>query len=253
MNARFASKNVLVTGGGAGIGRAIALAFAREDAAVVVAGRSEEPLNQTVKLITDGGGRATAITADVTRSDDVAALVAGTATAYGSLDIAVNNAGTLTAFGPVGDIDEDQWSALVSVNLTGTLLSMKHEIAYMRRHGGGAIVNIASSLGAHMRLAGLGAYVATKAAVSALTRNAALDHIADGIRINAVSPGPADTPMSSRPGETQADRDARMREQLPAGRVASLGEISAAVLYLASPEAGFIVGTDLVIDGGATA
>jgi NAD(P)-dependent dehydrogenase (short-subunit alcohol dehydrogenase family) len=253
MNGRFTSKNVLVTGGGAGIGRAIALAFAREDATVVVAGRSEEPLNQTVKLVTDGGGRAAAITADVTRPEDVAALVAGTAAAYGSLDVAVNNAGTVTAFGPVGDIDEDQWSALVAVNLTGTLLSMKHEIAYMRRHGGGAIVNVASSLGAHMRLAGLGAYVATKAAVSALTRNAALDHIGDGIRINAVSPGPADTPMSSRPGETQADRDARMREQLPAGRAASLDEIAAAVLYLASPEAGFIVGTDLVIDGGATA
>jgi len=103
MNARFTSKNVLVTGAGAGIGRAIALAFAREDAAVVVAGRSEEPLNQTVKLIRDGGGRATAITADVTRSEDVAALVAGTAAASGSLDVAVNNAGTLTAFGPVGD------------------------------------------------------------------------------------------------------------------------------------------------------
>lgn len=179
MTARFTSKNVLVTGGGAGIGRAIALAFAREGAAVVVAGRSEEPLNQTVKFITDGGARATASTADVTRSEDVAALVAGTVAAYGGLDVAVNNAGTLTAFGPVGDIDEDQWSALVAVNLTGTLLSMKHEIAYMRRHGGGAIINVASSLGAHMRLAGLGAYVATKAAVSALTRNAALDHIGD--------------------------------------------------------------------------
>jgi NAD(P)-dependent dehydrogenase (short-subunit alcohol dehydrogenase family) len=253
MAARFTSKNVLVTGGGTGIGRTIAVAFAREDATVVVAGRSEQSLNQTVKLIADGGGRATAITADVTRSEDVAALVAGAAAAYGSLDVAVNNAGTLTAFGPVGDIDEDQWSALVSVNLTGTLLSMKHEITHMRRNGGGVIVNVASSLGAHMRLAGLGAYVATKAAISALTRNAALDHIRDGIRINAVSPGPADTPMSFRPGETQADRDARMREQLPAGRVASLEEIAATVLYLASPEAGFIVGTDLVIDGGATA
>jgi NAD(P)-dependent dehydrogenase (short-subunit alcohol dehydrogenase family) len=237
----------------AGIGRAIALAFAQEHATVVVAGRSAEPLMQTVKLITDSGGRATAITADIARSEDVAALVAETAATYGSLDVAVNNAGALTAFGPVGDIDEDQWSALVAVNLTGTLLSMKHEIAYMRHNGGGAIVNISSSLGAHMRLAGLGAYVATKAAVSALTRNAALDHIGDGIRINAVSPGPADTPMSSRPGETQTDRDARMQEQLPAGRVASLDEIAAAVLYLASPEAGFIVGTDLLIDGGATA
>ena len=253
MTTRFAGSNVLITGGGTGIGRAIALAFAQEGATVDVAGRSAEPLVQTVKLITDGGGRATAITADVTRSGDVAALVADSVAAYGSLDVAVNNAGMLTAFGPAGDIDEDEWAALVAVNLTGTLLSMKHQIAHMRRNGGGAIVNIASSLGAHKRLAGLGAYVATKAAVSALTRNAALDHVGDGIRINAVSPGPADTPMSSRPGESRADRDARIRDQLPAGRVASLGEIAAAVLYLASPEAGFIIGTDLLVDGGATA
>jgi NAD(P)-dependent dehydrogenase (short-subunit alcohol dehydrogenase family) len=149
---------------------------------------------------------------------------------YGSLDVAVNNAGTLTAFGPVGDVDEDQWSTLVSVNLTGILLSMKHEIAQMRRNGGGVIVNVASTLGAHMRLAGLGAYVATKAAVSALTRNDALDHIREGIRINAVSPGPADTPMSYRPGEAKTDRDARLREQLPAGRAGTLDEIAAAVL-----------------------
>jgi NAD(P)-dependent dehydrogenase (short-subunit alcohol dehydrogenase family) len=250
--ARFARKNVLVTGGGTGIGRAIALAFAREAANVAVAGRSAEPLAQTVKLIEAEGGSATAITADVTRSADVASLVAGVAAAYGGLDIAVNNAGTITALGPVGDIDEGQWNELVAVNLTGTLLSMKHEIAHMRGHGGGVIVNVASNLGAHKRVANLGAYVATKAAISALTRNAALDHIREGIRINAVSPGPADTPMSHRPGETRADRDVRMRDQSPAGRVADLAEIAAAVLYLASPDAGYAVGTDLVIDGGAS-
>jgi NAD(P)-dependent dehydrogenase (short-subunit alcohol dehydrogenase family) len=253
MTARFTSKNVLVIGGGSGIGRQIALAFAREQANVVVAGRSAQPLGQTVKLIESDGGRASAIPADVTRSADVARLVAGAATAHGPLDIAVNSAGVLTAAGPLGDIDEDQWATLVSVNLTGTMLSMKHEIGHMRQHGGGAIVNVASSLGAHMRLAGLGAYVATKAAVSALTRNAARDHIRDGIRINAVSPGPADTPMSSRPGESQDERDARLRDQLPAGRVGRLDEIAAAVLYLASAEASFVVGADLLVDGGATA
>jgi NAD(P)-dependent dehydrogenase (short-subunit alcohol dehydrogenase family) len=253
MTARFTGNTVLVTGGGAGIGRNVAATFAREGATVVVAGRSAEPLNQTVKLIEADGGRATAFTADVTRSADLAALVTQTAAAHGSLDIAVNSAGTLTAVGPIGDVDEDQWSTLVSVNLTGILLSMKHEIAHMRRNGGGVIINVASNLGAHQRRTGLGAYVATKAAVSALTRNAALDHIHEGIRINAVSPGPMDTPMSYRPGETRSDRDARMRQQLPAGRVGDLDEIAAAVLYLASPEAGFVVGTDLVIDGGATA
>jgi NAD(P)-dependent dehydrogenase (short-subunit alcohol dehydrogenase family) len=253
MTARFTGRTVLVTGGGAGIGRAVATAFAREEANVVVAGRSAEPLAQTVKLIEAGGGRATAIGADITRSADVAALVAGTVAVYGGLDIAVNNAGTITALGPVGDIDEEQWSQLVAVNLTGTLLSMKHEIAHMRRNGGGAIVNVASNLGAHRRLAGLGAYVATKAAVSALTRNAALDHIRDGIRINAVSPGACDTPMSYRPGESRADRDARVRDQFPAGRVGTVDEIAAAVLYLASAEAGFVVGTDLVVDGGVSA
>ncbi|GAA5184612.1 glucose 1-dehydrogenase [Rugosimonospora acidiphila] len=253
MTARFTGKTVLVTGAGTGIGRQLAVAFAREGAAVVATGRSPEPLAQTVKLIEADGGRATAIPADVTRSEDVASLVARTVAAHDRLDIAINNAGAATAFGPVGDIDEQQWNALVAVNLTGVLLSMKHEIAQMRRDGGGVIINVASSLGAHTRVAGMGAYVATKAAVSALTRNAARDHIREGIRINAISPGPMDTPMSYRPGETRADRDARLSAALPAGRAGSLTELAAAALYLASPEASFVVGTDLVIDGGATA
>jgi NAD(P)-dependent dehydrogenase (short-subunit alcohol dehydrogenase family) len=253
MSNRFSEQTVLVTGGGAGLGRAVARAFAREGAAVVVAGRSAEPLAETAALVESEGGRAAAVTADVTRSADVARLVAETVDRYGSLDVAVNSAGTLTALGSVGDIDEDEWASLVSVNLTGTLLSMRHEIAHMRRAGRGAIVNVASTLGAHRRVPGLGAYVATKAAVSALTRNAAMDHAHEGIRINAVSPGPLDTPMSFRPGENRAARDARVAQQLPAGRVGSLAEVSAAVLYLASPEAAFVIGTDLVIDGGSAA
>ncbi|GLH99952.1 SDR family NAD(P)-dependent oxidoreductase [Phytohabitans aurantiacus] len=253
MSARFNDKTVLVTGGGSGIGRSVALAFAREGAAVVVAGRSTEPLAQAVKQIEADGGRATAVPTDVTRSADVAALVRRTVEAYGRLDVAVNSAGVLTAFGPVADIDEEQWSTIVSVNLTGILLSMKHEIAQMRRDGGGVIVNVSSNLGSHLRVPMLGGYAATKAAVSVLTRTAARDHIGEGIRINSVSPGPTDTPMSYQPGETKSDRDTRLRTQLPVGRVGALSEVAAAVLYLASPEAAFTVGTDLVLDGGATA
>lgn len=253
MSKRFADSVVLVTGGGTGIGRAIALAFAREGAAVVVAGRSPGSLRETVDLVEASGGRAADVVADVTRSVEVARLVEQTAARFGGLDVAVNNVGVLTAAAPVADVSEDDWRAMVETNLTGTWLSMKHEIAYLREHGGGAIVNISSNLGAHRRLPNLGAYIATKAAVSALTRNAALDHIGDGVRINAVSPGATATSMSLLPGETDAERTIRMKGQIPVGRVGLTEEVAAAVLYLASDEAAFTVGSDLVVDGGAAA
>ncbi|MGW1000067.1 SDR family NAD(P)-dependent oxidoreductase [Streptomyces sp. NPDC002520] len=252
MTARFAGKVTLVTGGGSGIGRATALAFAREGATVVVAGRSIDPLEQTVKLIKDEGGEAGAVTADVTSSQDIARLVATAVELHGGLHIAINNAGVLEA-GPLADMDEALWDRQLAVNLTGVFLSMKHEIAHMRGRGGGVIVNTASNLGAHMRLPFLGAYAASKAAVSALSRAAAKEYIGEGIRINAFSPGPIATPMSLLPGETEDDRTERMKGMLPIGRVGTLDEAASAVLWLASPEAGFAVGHDLVFDGGATA
>lgn len=252
MTARFAGKVALVTGGGSGLGRAVALALAREGATVVVAGRTAGTLGRTATEITEAGGRATAIATDVARGEDVARLVASTVDTHDGLHVAVNNAATL-ARGLLTDLTEGDWARLVDVNLTGVWLSMRHEIAHMRGHGGGVIVNTASINGAHLRLPAFGAYAATKAAVSALTRAAAKEHIRDGIRINAISPGPLDTPMSLRPGETSDGRAARMKAALPAGRVGTVEEAAEAVLWLASPATEFVVGHDLVLDGGATA
>ncbi len=249
---RFADKVVLVTGAGSGIGRAAALGFAKEGAKVMVAGRSEEPLAETVNLIERAGRDAAFHTTDVSDGDDVAGLVAETVERLGDLDVAANNAGVLEP-GTVAEMDVEAWNRVVAINLTGAFLCMKHEIAYMQAHGGGSIVNTASNIGAHASRPGFGAYAASKAGVSTLTRVAALEAIEHGVRINAVSPGPTDTSMSFRPGETEEDRASRLEQAVPIGRVGARDEVVSAILWLASSESGFTVGHDLVVDGGATA
>ncbi|RVX45613.1 NAD(P)-dependent dehydrogenase (short-subunit alcohol dehydrogenase family) [Nonomuraea polychroma] len=250
---KFEGKVALVTGATGVVGGAVARAYAQEGAAVLAAGRDAGRLAALVKGIEEDGGRASAFTGDVTKSAEAAAMVRAAVSRYGGLDVACNAAGIFGMLAPVADYDEDVWDQVLAVNLKGVFLSMKHEIAHMRAHGGGAIVNVASNLGAHWRLPGAAAYAASKAAVSHLTRTAARDHIADGIRINAVSPGPIDSPMSMRPRETREERDERMRGALPIGRVAMPEEIAASVLWLSSEESSFVVGQDHVIDGGATA
>ncbi|WP_069759098.1 SDR family NAD(P)-dependent oxidoreductase [Streptomyces sp. LUP47B] len=251
---RFIDRTALVTGAGSGIGRAIALAFAAAGAQVVVAGRGREPLAETVRLIEEAGGKALMVTGDVARDTEIRAVVHAAVDRFGSLDVAVNNAGVFRGGQPLAELSSADWQEQLDINLTGMFLALRAEIRQMRSQpSGGAIVNIASTFGAHTRAPGAAAYAATKAAVSALTRGAALDHIHDGVRINAVSPGPVDTPMSLRPGETEADRAERVKAALPLGRVSTTSEIAAAVLYLASDDASSVVGTDLVVDSGATA
>lgn len=250
---RFSGRTVLVTGGGSGIGRAIALAFAAEGASVVVAGRTRAALDETVALAEGTGGTVISQVADVARAADMEALVRTAVDRFGSLDVAVNNAGVFRGGRPVADLSDEDWHTLVDTNVTGVLLALRAQIRQMTTQpDGGAIVNVSSNLGAHKQVPGTTAYAASKAAVSALTRGAALDHIADGVRINAVSPGASATTMSLRPDETEAERAVRMKGESPLGRVSSTEEVAEAVLYLASDAAASVVGTDLVIDGGSS-
>ncbi len=214
---RFNGRTALVTGAGSGIGRATALAFAAEGANVVVAGRRREPLDETVTLIEEAaGGKALAVTADVSKAVDARALVQAAVDRYGSLDVAVNNAGVFRGGQPLADLTEDDWRTQLDINVTGVFLALQAEIRQMRAQpSGGAIVNVASTFGVHTSSPGAAAYSASKAAVAVLSKGAAVDHIREGVRINVVSPGATDTPMSLRPGETEADRAARVRTTLP--------------------------------------
>lgn len=250
---RFTDRTALVTGAGSGIGRTVALALAAEGARVVVAGRRPEPLAETVSLIEERGGKALAVSADVSRAADADAVVRTAVEAFGSLDVAVNNAGVLRGGRPLADLPEEDWHTQLATNVTGVFLALQAQIRQMRTQpAGGAIVNVSSTFGLHTASPGAAAYAATKAAVTALSRGAALDHIRDGVRINVVSPGATEAPMSLRPGETETDRADRARATLPLGRIATTQEVAAAVLYLASDDAACVVGTDLVVDSGGS-
>ncbi len=243
--------SVLVAGAGSGIGRAIALSFAESGSRLVLTGRRTDALAETASLVADRGADTEVHSVDATDEDAVAALLKAV-TQSAPIDVAVNSVGAVVS-GPLHELDADDFDSVMQTNVRAVWLLMKHETLAMRAGGRGAIVNIASTIGSHVRIPGMGAYAASKAALSTLTRVAALENISHGVRINAVSPGPVDTPMSLRPGETSADRDSRLAITNPSGRAGSVEEIAALVHWLTSAEASYVVGQDVVVDGGVTA
>lgn len=254
MTGILGGKCALVTGGASGIGRATALAMAREGARVAVADRMEEAAGSTVAAINAAGGQAIAIACDVAKEDQVSAMVARMLAAFGRLDCAFNNAGISGRHvGPAGqrlhELTQASWAGMLDVNLTGVFLCMKHQIPHMLTQGGGSIVNTASILG----LVGTtiaSSYVAAKHGVVGLTRAAAADYGTDGIRVNCVCPGYIETPMTT---QTVRERGDALMAKVPVKRLGQPEDIAEAVIWLCSDRAGFVTGTAQIVDGGYTA
>jgi meso-butanediol dehydrogenase / (S,S)-butanediol dehydrogenase / diacetyl reductase len=251
---RLEQKVCIITGGGSGIGRATCLLFADEGARLVVADKRATSAQAVVSECAGKGAQAIAVEANVASAADVKRMIAAAVQRFGRLDILVNNAG-YGILGTVVDTDEDAWDALMAVNVRGVFLCSKYAIPVMKANGGGTIVNTASVV-ASVGIGNRAAYCASKGAVAALTRAIAIDHVADGIRCNAIAPGTIDTPYFDEMLKQSADPSA-MRKALAArqlfGRLGTAEEIAAGILFLASNESRFATGTILTVDGGMTA
>ncbi len=243
---------VLITGALTGIGRATALAFAREGASVAVSGRRDEAGHALAAELRSLGVRAEYLRADVRVEAEVRSLVEQTVERFGRLDIAVNNAGTEGQLGPLTEQSEDNFRNTFDTNVLGTLLALKHEMRVMLQQGRGAIVNL-SSIAGQVGIAGASVYVASKHAVEGLTKSAALEGAAAGVRVNAVAPGPIQTDMLDRFTGGNEDAKSGFLASLPARRAGTPEEIAQTIVFLASDKARFLTGQCLAVDGGYTA
>jgi NAD(P)-dependent dehydrogenase (short-subunit alcohol dehydrogenase family) len=243
---------VLITGALTGIGRATALAFARQGANVVVSGRRDEAGHALAAELRSLGAQAEFQRADVRIEADVRNLVEATVKRFGRLDIAINNAGTEGSLGPITEISIDNFDATFQTNVLGTLLSLKHEMRVMLAQGSGSIVNL-SSIAGQVGVAGASVYVASKHAVEGLTKSAALEGAAGGIRVNAVAPGPVETDMLDRFVGRSDEAKAGFLSMIPAKRAATVEEIAETIVFVASSKARYLTGQRIAVDGGYTA
>ncbi|MFB0488216.1 NAD(P)-dependent dehydrogenase (short-subunit alcohol dehydrogenase family) [Methylobacterium sp. OAE515] len=243
---RFTGRTAFITGAASGIGRASAIAFAREGARVAITDRTEGALDQLRTDIEAAGSEVLAIRCDVSVPEDVEEAVAKTVERFGRLDCAFNNAGVENKAAPVHEIALGEWDRILGINLRGTFVCMKHEIAQMLRQGGGVVVNTSSGAGIR-GVAGGASYAASKHALIGLTKSAALDYAKAGIRVNAVLPGNIGTPMMDRftGGDIQKAIDLE-----PVGRLGKPEEIAEAVLWMCSDLGAFVTGASISVDGG---
>ena len=252
MSGLVAGKVALVTGAGSGIGRASALAFAREGARVVVSDLDVPSGDAAAEQIRRDGGEAIFVRCDVTVEAEVAALLDAALAKFGRLDCALNNAGGPGKGGRVHEIPSDEWNAILSLNLTGVFLCMKHEIPVMIRQGSGAIVNTSSGAGL-VAVPLLAHYAAAKHGVLGLTKTAAIENARTGLRINAICPGSVETPaLRAHMAKDPAIAKGILATQ-PGGRLGQPDEIAEAVIWLCSDRASFVTGESFVVDGGAVA
>ena len=245
-------KAALVTGGASGIGRATALAMAREGARVLVCDTDEPGGERVAGEIREAGGTGSFLRVDVTREADVRAMLKRAVSELGRLDCAVNNAGVTGAGGAIPDLSLEQWSRTLAINLTGVFLCLKHELLVMRAQKSGAIVNMSSGAGV-IAVPGLAAYCASKHGVLGLTKTAAVENARSGVRVNAILPGSTDTPMLAKAMSADPKLRKLIESSSPAGRLGLPDEIAEAAVWLCSDRASFVSGESMLVDGGSVA